>query len=167
MSDYIEFMENQSRRNNIKILGLPEDKKKETSWEETEKIVKNVIQNQLQLKEDIHIKRAHRVGKPRALGSHDRMVRDDEGSKFTKPIVAKVTFWKQKENVLHAARQKKLIGIKSVPDFAKRTLDRRAEKIPELIKQRKMGKIAYLVMDKIIVKDKPPDRRQDSSLVLH
>ena len=107
------------------------------------------------------------MGKPLALGSHDRTGGDDEGSKFTRPIVAKFTIWKQKENVLRVARQKKLIGIKLVPDFAKRTLDRRAEKIPELIKQRKMGKIAYLVMDKIVVTDKPPDRRHDSSLVLH
>ena len=164
VEDQMEYIENQSRRNNIKILGLPEDKEKETSWEETENIVKNVIQNQLQLKEDIHIERAHRVGKPRPLGSHDGTGGDDEGPKFTRPIVAKFTFWKQKENVLRAARQKKLNGVKLVPDFAKRTLDRRAEKIPELIKQRKMGKIAYLVMDKIVVKDKPPDRprRQDS-----
>ena len=65
VEDQMEYMENQSRRNNVKILGLREDKEKETSWEETEKIVKKVIRNQLQIKEDIHIERAHRVGKPR------------------------------------------------------------------------------------------------------
>ena len=46
-------MENQSRRSNVKILGLREDKEKETSWEEIEKVVKNVIWNQLQIKEDL------------------------------------------------------------------------------------------------------------------
>ena len=69
VEDQMEYVENQSRRNNVKILGLREDKEKETSWEETEKIVKNVIRNQLQIKEDIHIERAHRVGKPRPLAA--------------------------------------------------------------------------------------------------
>ena len=165
VEDQMEYMENQSRRNNVKILGLREDKEKETSWEETEKIVKNVIRNQLQIKEDIHIERAHRVGKPRPLGSHDDASDNDDADrpKLTRPIIAKFTFWKQKEKVLRAARQKKPKDIRLFPDFAKRTLDRRAEKIPELIEQRKKGKIAYLVMDKIVVKDRPPDFKRQNS----
>ena len=88
VEDQMEYMENQSRRNNVKILGLREDKEKETSWEETEKIVKNVIRNQLQIKEDIHIERAHRVGKPRPLGSHDDASDNDDADrpKLTRPI---------------------------------------------------------------------------------
>ena len=163
--DQMEYMENQSRRNNVKILGLREDKEKETSWEETEKIVKNVIQNELQIKEDIHIERAHRVGKPCPLGSHDDASDNDDADrpKLTRPIITKFMFWKQKERVLCAARQKKPKDIRLFPDFAKRTLDRHAEKIPELIEQRKKGKIAYLVMDKIVVKDKPPDLKRQNS----
>ena len=38
-----EYLENMSRRNNIKILGLPEDKDREKSWEDTEQIVKETI----------------------------------------------------------------------------------------------------------------------------
>ena len=165
VEDQMEYMENQSRRNNVKILGLREDKEKETSWEETEKIVKNVIRNQFQIKEDIHIERAHRVGKPRPLGSHDDTSDNDDADrpKLTRPIIAKFTFWKQKEKVLRAARQKKAKDIRLFPDFAKRTIDRRAEKIPELIEQRKKGKIAYLVMDKIVVNDRPPDFKRQNS----
>ena len=165
VEDQMEYMENQSRRNNVKILGLREDKEKDTSWEETEKIVKNVIRNQLQIKEDIHIERAHRVGKPHPLGSHDHASDNDDADrpKLTRPIIAKFTFWKQKEKVLRAARQKKPKDIRLFPDFAKRTLDRHVEKIPELIEQRKKGKIAYLVMDKIVVKDRPPDFKRQNS----
>ena len=99
VEEQMEYMENQCMRNNVKILGLKENKEKETSWEETEKIVKNVIWNQLQIKEDIHIERAHRVGKPRPLGSHDDASDNDDADrpKLTRPIVAKFTFWKQKE----------------------------------------------------------------------
>ena len=38
-----EYLENMSRRNNIKILGLLEDKLKEKSWDDTEELVKGVI----------------------------------------------------------------------------------------------------------------------------
>ena len=38
-----EHLENMSRRNNIKILGLLEDKLKEKSWDDTEELVKGVI----------------------------------------------------------------------------------------------------------------------------
>ena len=60
-------------------------------------------------------------------------------------------------------RIKKLKDIRLFPDFAKITLDRHTEKIPELIEQRKKGKIAYLVMDKIVVKDRPPDFKRQNS----
>ena len=94
LEDQMEYMGNQSRRNNVKILGLREDKEKETSWEETEKIVKNVIRNQLQIKEDIHIERAHRVGKPRPLGSHDDASDNDDADrpKLTRPITRSLLF---------------------------------------------------------------------------
>ena len=117
----------------------------------------------LQIKEDIHIERAHRVGKPRPIGSHDDASDNDDRPKLTRPIVAKFTFWKQKEKVLLAARQKKPKDIKLFPDFAKRTLDRCAEIIPELIEQRKKGKIAYLVLHIIVVKDRPPDFKRQNS----
>ena len=42
-------------------------------------------------------------------------------------------------------------------DLARRTLDRRAEKIPEMLKHKRNGKIAFMLMDKLIVYDKPPD----------
>ena len=35
--------ENQSRRNNIKILGVEENNTTETSWDDTEQMVKNII----------------------------------------------------------------------------------------------------------------------------
>ena len=38
-----EHLENMSRRNNIKILGLPEDKEEEKTWADTEEIVKASI----------------------------------------------------------------------------------------------------------------------------
>ena len=60
-----KYLENMSRRNNIKILGLPEDKNSEKSWEDTEQIVKETINRELEISsEEIQIERAHRMGKP-------------------------------------------------------------------------------------------------------
>ena len=44
-------------------------------------------------------------------------------------------------------------------DLARRTLglDCRAEKIPEMLQHKRNGKIAFMLMDKLIVYDKPPD----------
>ena len=41
-----DYLENQSRRNNIKVLGVPEDPDEKT-WYDTELIVKTVIKNEL------------------------------------------------------------------------------------------------------------------------
>ena len=60
-----EYLENMSRCSNIKILGLPEDKNREKSWEDTKQIVKEMINKELEISsEEIQIERAHCVGKP-------------------------------------------------------------------------------------------------------
>ena len=43
--------------------------------------------------------------------------------------------------------------------LAKRTLQRRAEDIHRLVAERKKGKIAYFIMEKLVVKDEPLDSR--------
>ena len=49
------------------------------------------------------------------------------------------------------------------PDMAKRTLDRKTEQIPDLIEERKKGKIAYFVMDQLVVRDKEEPRDLESN----
>ena len=69
----------------------------------------------------------------------------------------------QKEEILEGAQQKKPMGVTFYPDLAKRTLQRRDEDIPRLVADRKQGKIAYFIMDKLVMRDKPPDRPRDGS----
>ena len=48
-------------------------------------------------------------------------------------------------------------------DLVRRTLDRRAEKIPQMLEHRKNSKAAFMIMDKLIVYDqKPPDNGRSS-----
>ena len=60
LEDQNEYLENQSRRNNIKILGVQKDKDKEKTWDDTEIIVKDLIKKKLNYEDEIEIERAHR-----------------------------------------------------------------------------------------------------------
>ena len=119
--------QNQSGRNNIKIIGIEEDKKVEKSWHDMEKTIPDVICQKLRIQENLHIEpneRAHRVRK-KMFDRHD-------GSKNRPhPIIAKFMYWKEKEKVLRAARELKLEGVQFYPDFAKRRLQQRASQIPK------------------------------------
>ena len=129
-----EYLENMSRRNNIKVLDLPEEEGEKT-WADTEELVKKTVKEQLHYEDDVHIERAHRVGKPRPL-----FVMNSDGTKTKsrpRPIIARFSSW-----------------IKFFQDLSSRTLKKRAEKIPDLIRERKKGKIAYFISDRLIVREK-------------
>ena len=63
----IVYLENQSRRSNIRIDGIPEETNE--SWSTTEGIVKNVLKEKLHLEFEPTVERAHRIGKLRPSGS--------------------------------------------------------------------------------------------------
>ena len=54
-------------------------------------------------------------------------------------------------------------------DLSKRTLERRQELIPEMLEAQKQGKIAYMVMDKLIIHDrkKPDDDNSDDEVFVN
>ena len=81
-------VENQSRKNNIKILGVEENNLTEKSWHDTEQMVKNIIREKLNISEEINIEHAHRVGKLRPPSS---LASRHDGSKVTpRPIITKI-----------------------------------------------------------------------------
>ena len=57
-----EYLENQSRHNNIKITGVVEDNDEKT-WDDTEATVKKLIKEKLGINEDVIIERARPVRK--------------------------------------------------------------------------------------------------------
>ena len=88
--DKQEYAENQDRRNNLKIFGIPESHGQE-SWVGSENLVKANIKETLCIEEDIEIERAHQVGQKREFFTRKY------GTKvkaFPRPIVAKLTSWK-------------------------------------------------------------------------
>lgn len=157
MADKQEYIENQNRRNNVKLIGVPESDTGVESWVESEEIVKCKVKEALKIEDDLVIERAHRVGQRKRF--HTRRDGSVAPAK-PRPIVAKFLNWKQREVVINTARKIKPQDIKFVEDFSQRTLLRRSQQIPELQKARDDGKIAFFVGGNLVIKDKPPDRSQ-------
>lgn len=86
LSDIVDNMNNQMRRNNLLIKGIPEEGNE--SWAQTERIALSFFSDRLQLNVG-DIERAHRVGRKR------------EG--FNRPIIVKFLSFKSKRDVLHGA----------------------------------------------------------------
>ena len=152
-----EYMENQSRRNNLKLIGVPEDPSEQT-WDDTEKTVKALIKSELGINEDILIERAHRIGKPNHNPKKGRKDGWSNGNnEGPRHIVAKFQSWKVKEKVVQKAREVKPDSIKFVNDFSRRTMEKRSSQIQDMIKARKAGKVAYFVNgSKLVIKDRQP-----------
>ena len=164
VDNQLEYLENQSRRNNIRITGIPEDKDNEQSWDDTEVIVKQSIKDKLNISEDFEIERCHRV----VSRTRRRNYRSGQAEE-PRPIVAKFSKWKEKEIVLKKAREIKPQGVRFLADLSSRTIQKRSDQVPKLLEARRQGKIAFFVLDKLIIKDKkpfnptrPPDDNQTS-----
>ena len=157
-----EYLESQSRHNNIKIFGIPEQEKE--TWADTEALVKSKVKDLLQIKDELCIERAHRVARRPGPGRSAARGRSNHGQDGPKPIVAKFLNWKEKEQVLAAARKIKPPDVLFLQDFSQQTLERRKEQIPKMLAARDQGKIAYFIGDKLVVKEKPPDARKRSPL---
>ena len=101
--DKMEYLENQSRRNNIRIDGIPEEP--DETWEDTESKAKVALESKLNLPFKVEIERAHRTGKVNR--------RSDDNASSTRPrtVNCRLVSWKQKDPILKAARIVKPDGM--------------------------------------------------------
>ena len=153
--DQQDYLENHSRRNNVKIMGIPENDDSKESWEESENKAIKAIRSRLKIAQEMKVERAHRVGRPRPPFRH---IGGAKVRSKPRPIIVKFQNWKDKEMVVKTAQQMKPERLKFYEDFSQRILQRRKELIPELIRKRKQGKKAFLVMDRIVEYDDSTDR---------
>ena len=120
-TDKIEYLENQSRRSNIRIDGIREEEAE--TWDNTETKVKEILKEKLNLDEEPDIERAHRVGR-RANATTGSVRRP-------RTIVCRLRDWKKKEQIIRSARRIKPPGIFVNEDLAQGTLDNREEQRPK------------------------------------
>ncbi|XP_068670429.1 uncharacterized protein [Montipora foliosa] len=113
-----EYLENHSKRNNIRVNGIEESVKE--TWQDSEEKVKMAVREKLGM--DITIERAHRVEK---RGGKAR-------KKGPRTIVCRLRDWKQREEVLRKARREKPEGLFISEDLAFETLQKREPLVPKL-----------------------------------
>lgn len=148
----LEYMENQSRRNNIRVNGIPEAMDGET-WESAERKVKEAIGENLGI--DADIERAHRVErKPRRQRNSQLNVTAQPTGPRT--IVCRIRDWKQKEEILRKARRVKPEGLFISEDVAPETLAKREPQLAKLKEAKRAGKVAYFILDRLVIRDKRP-----------
>ena len=70
LGDQQNYLENYSRRNNVKIFGIPEKEDGKETWDESEMKAVEAIRSSLKIAEELSVDRAHRVGKPRHKFRH-------------------------------------------------------------------------------------------------
>jgi len=134
-------LESHSRRNNLIFYGIPEEVN-ETS-KKTESLLYSFLDNELKIKEDdidgVWIERAHRLGKRNASGEKPR------------PIIAKFSFYKNKELILSNARTLAgtVFGISQ--DFPREIVELRRGLVRVLKDAKKEGRDAKLVYDKLCI----------------
>lgn len=143
--DKTTYLENQSRRNNIRINGIPE--KPGEKWDETEEMVKSILKDKLQLTFEPRFERAHRTG--------SSLYPDGSPRSGPKTVICKLYDWKEKEIILRQARRLKPVGIYVNEDVAEETLKKRKDQLTKLKEAKDQGKIAYFVLDKLVIKNRP------------
>ena len=128
-------LEERSRRNNLIFYGLPKESESETNVQCEEKLHK-LFKDDLNIQEEVVIDRAHR------LGTSD-----------TSPIIARLTYYKQKERIL---REKKILQTKNPSvsigeDHSERVRGVRKLLLPHLKEAKKKKQSAFMVYDYLII----------------
>ena len=91
-SQKMEYLENQSRRNNIRVNGIPESDIE--TWEDAELKVKRAIKDNRGI--EVDIERAHRVERRKTKSGQ-------ANQNQPRTVVCRLREWKQREQVLRKA----------------------------------------------------------------
>ncbi|XP_035686738.1 uncharacterized protein LOC118422958 [Branchiostoma floridae] len=142
MEKKMDYLENQSRRNNVVIDGIEDDVKE--TWADTEVKVRNILTKKLQLdSKTIEIERAHRNGPFRNDSPRPRQV------------VVKLLRFKDKQMILNRARSNlKNTNIYINEDFSDQVRKRRAELVPKMREARQRGEFAIISYDRLVIRKK-------------
>lgn len=138
LTNKLDYIENQTRRNNVIFDGVPESTKE--TWKESEEKILNVLKSNMGFTEDPSIERAHRVGTAKPNKS--------------RPVVVKFASFKDREAVLQNGKKLKGSTIYVREDLSEMVLERRRSQMDQLKEARAHGKIAYFNFDRLVIKQR-------------
>lgn len=138
LSSKEDYMQNQLKRNNLLIDGIPDIKNE--SWQESEIKVKKILADHLELDPKlIELERCHRTGRFEADGR-------------PRTVVFKLLRFKDKEEILKRAKNLKGTNLYINEDYSEKVRQRRKDLLPQLREARIRGNIAYLRYDQLVVR---------------
>ena len=134
-----------NRRNNIKFFGIRDNGQE--SPEDTEAVLRNFLHKEMKLSkkhlDEIEFERVHRI---------PTQVREEKINQHPRPIIAKVSFFKDKQqiksHIKHLPREKRF-GV--ADDFPKEVDEIRRELYPVLKKAKSDHKTAFFNVEKLII----------------
>ena len=139
MDERIDYLSDQSRRDNLIFTKINEDK--DENWEQSEKKVMDFIDKHMKV--NVKIERAHRVGP-----------KDRPNKPGPRNIVAKFSSWKDRELVFQKRRdldpEESFVRIRE--DLCPGTTKAREKELPKLLQAREAGHRAYYSYRKVVVK---------------
>ena len=133
-------LEDRSRRNNLRIDGI--DEKPNETWDECETRVQELVEVNLGITETTEFERCDQISAQTNCSKNQNRSR---------PIVCKVTKFKDKQKILKNAKCLKETGIFIYEDFCKDTMDLRTKIWKKVLEYRKQNKFAYLNYRSIVI----------------
>lgn len=138
LQDKVNYQEDYSRRNNIRINGMEEQGSGET-WEQTAAAVSSLLEQKMELP-GIELERAHRVG----------IRRDGK----PRPIIARFSRYCEREAVMRNAKKLKGTNIYVNEDLCPESQSIKMSQMPLLKQARAQGKVAFFRHTKLIIREK-------------
>ena len=136
-----KIFEDRSRRNNIRVEGIPGSENE--IWDVTEEKLKKVIKHELDF-ENVVIDQAHRVKR-----NNDNNEKNDQTRK-PPTVVAKLLHFKDKQDILLEAKSRKIRNFYFKGDFSRETLAIRKGLWNEVVRLREEdSKFAVINYDRI------------------
>ena len=135
----VDYVENQSRRNNLRFDGIPE--MAQETWEATEEKVVKILKDNLGFQKTPAIERAHRTG-------------STSSNKSSRTVVVKFASYKDREAILRKRKMLKGTSIYVNEDLSDRVMERRRDQLDRLKDARSNGKIAYFAYDRLVIKER-------------
>ena len=137
----VDDLEGRSKRSNLLFHGLAR-----TSGENCEKVVSDLLTDKLGLSDPVEFDRVHRVS-----------------DKKDSPIIARCTFFKDKNMILKAKKKLRGSDIFIGEDFSLRVRSVRKALSPHLKEARKSGKNAVMIFDHLLIDGRRFDLTSDRS----
>ena len=138
-------LEDRSKRNNLIIHGIPREKNEK--WQDCEDLVREMIVDKLELSGELEFDRVHRLS-----------------SKDDSPIVARCTFYKDKEAIMKAKGKLKGSTVFIGHDFSRRVREVRKKLAPHLKTAKSEKKKATMVFDHLNIDGKKFGLDHDGNL---